>query len=171
MIVALHITMGREHVRPWQDTFILLDLLWVHTRGLGQCPFVVEDGIQRFRDQRVGIHEEDLGVLDQLEESEFGQYVALAICSCDHPVGVEFLDEDDCRTILFQAVTFALRDVAGAEYEEGDAEVRAGGAGVQELVGEDASAEEVAVLVIRNVFFSFGMGVGSEERGIGHLWG
>ena len=124
-------------------------------------------------DEGVGVDEADFAVLGQLEEAQFGEHVVPALDCGVHPFGLEFLHEDYGGAVFLETLAFALGDVGGAEDEEGDAVVCAGGFGVQELVGEDAGADEVAIVHVVDLsrlfvgWLAVWICVGGEEGGEG----
>ena len=72
VVVAPGVGVGGEHVGAWERGFVGAELGFLREGWLGEGCFVVEDAVQRFGDQGVGVDEADFRVLCQLEEAEFG---------------------------------------------------------------------------------------------------
>ena len=72
VVVAPGVGVGGEHVGAWEGRFVGAELGFLREGWLGEGGFVVEDAVEGFRDQGVGVDEADFRVLCQLEEAEFG---------------------------------------------------------------------------------------------------
>ena len=159
VVVTPEITVRAEHVRSRQSSFVVLDLSRVGACCLREGGFIVEDAIERFGDQGIGINEQDFTVLCELEQSELGHHVAPAGGGWDRPVGVQLFHHNDGGTITLQTVPLAFGNVFGTEDNKWNAVVRSGCLGVEELVREHAGAEEVAVIFVM-CFSAFFVGLG-----------
>jgi hypothetical protein len=166
VLVPEEIRVRREHVRSWQRALVVSDRFRVRERRLRQRRFVVEDPVQRRSNKVIGINKKNLAPLRHLKKSQLSQHIRPARRARVHPVCIQAVDDADDRAVFLEPRAFALRNVFGAQHDERDRGVRAGAAGVQELVGEDAAAEIVAVFVVDfvlGVVEVLGVGVGCEE--------
>ena len=148
VIVLPVIRMRRETVRPGQGGFVRFGLLGLVQHGLQRGRLVVEDAVQPLGHQHVGVEEADLGVAGQLEQAQLGEHVAPPVRARVHPRRVELGHGHDGRALARERRAFPAGYVVRDEHEEGDAAVAPCACRVQQLVGEHAGTEEVAIVVV-----------------------